>query len=741
MRSALIATDELVNAYHAIIEGLEAPKIAGVNHPIKTGQWYPINDVEYILTKDEVTEFLLANGYEQGKAQKIFNELLARGFLLELNSYDGRETIGYRSLHMDVLVRSSEIRTAPWASRYLLSTRFALVFTPMPSQSDRQIQVSAKRDFSNGLSRELYEAALRFFNGDVSLTETFFRALHEHVQGLDAYQVYALRELLASGEKDEVFVISAPTGSGKTEVFLLFALAWLLRKHYIEKRKDKVLLVYPRKALTVDQAFRVISLLDKAVSLGLQLRVGISDGDTPRKANLKGEIGFRGIRCPKCGAPLKLTPQGQVKCDKCGPFSFVKAVREEVKDADIIATNPWALEVRTLDGNPNDLNAHALGDVGLLVVDEAHEYTGIRGGIFAALINLLRFIREQADGGRGLRIIVSSATIPSPEEFASKLTGVPVSKVRVLTYETVLEEYPRAISGRRLVILGLFSMKPQYSWNTYCQLWAVLTTFLSHSYEQRKHAADVPTLQSVIFVNNIKELRRVKSGYLNNLSLGEPRDHLDPQRVEEPTNPFCYWHYAPAGARDQLRQAADSGDLQKHLEKRLAEIYSELSEQERASVIRRLKGHEALTILSTSSLEIGVDYEGVAFILNAGLENPISLVQRIGRGGRSDRTLRTVAGIILGRPIITEAFLLSSKDYRETLASLSVAGDKYKLRVTTSNPRVQEREAIMKCVAKLALEGESTYASKKAIAYEQELIDFLEKILNCLEKIESEKHG
>jgi len=287
------------------------------------------------------------------------------------------------------------------------------------------------------------------------------------------------------------------------------------------------------------------------------------------------------------------------------------------------------------------------------------------------------------------------------------------------------------------VILGLFSMKPQYSWNTYCQLWAVLMTFLSYCYdERRKYFAEVPSLQSVIFVNNIKELRRLRSGYLNNLSLGEPGDHLDPQRVSDPLDPFCYWHYAPASARDRLKQMAESGELQKHLVQRLAEMYSELSKEERASAVARLKSQEGLTVLSTSSLEIGVDYEGVTFILNAGLDNPISLIQRIGRGGRSDKVLRTVTGIVLSRPIITEAFLFFSEDYRESLASLSIANSKYKLRVTTENPRILERGMMMKSVSKLALEGEKTYASKTSITDEQELISFLEKMLLQAEKLE-----
>jgi DEAD/DEAH box helicase domain-containing protein len=479
-----------------------------------------------------------------------------------------------------------------------------------------------------------------------------------------------------------------------------------------DKRK-KVLLVYPRKALTIDQAYRITELLsianDKLARAEYSITFGIRDGDTPvgittsrqqRDLRLveRGEP-FRGVACPHCkGGQLAYESLVSVVCKSCNKkFDFIKTVRKTVAQADIIATNPWALETRLLDSAVEDVGAKALSDVALAVFDEAHEYTGVSGGILATLLDVLRGISDQ----KNAKLVFSSATIPDPRDFIVKLSGDSNCEIFDFNYEVAGGRFQ--IKGERLVILAHFMMNPRYSWNTYCQLWSVLMAFLSYAYKLRGFRQP----QSILFVNNIKELRRVKSGYIENLRLGEPKDHL--ADILDPLDPYCYWHYLPNNLVNQTRERALRGKLFDELKDLVVEIHSEVPRESREKAAARLRSGEGLVALSTSSLELGVDYDGVGFVLNSGLDNPISLVQRIGRGGRGDKTMRTVLGIILARALPTEMLKTYEESFMSAVATMSISG--YKLFITKDNPQVIKRGILIESIAKLAKKGENTYAS------------------------------
>jgi DEAD/DEAH box helicase domain-containing protein len=138
-------------------------------------------------------------------------------------------------------------------------------------------------------------------------------------------------------------------------------------------------------------------------------------------------------------------------------------------------------------------------------------------------------------------------------------------------------------------------------------------------------------------------------------------------------------------------------------------MHSEISEKDRSKVANALRGGKGLTVLSTSSLEVGVDYDGVSFILNVGLDNPVSLIQRIGRGGRSVKTLRTVLGIFLVRALPTEILKTYDNEFMKSLASLTLKG--YRLLITKDNPQIIKRGILIETIANLAKKGVKTHAS------------------------------
>ncbi|MEZ0345655.1 MAG: DEAD/DEAH box helicase family protein, partial [Infirmifilum sp.] len=228
-----MGNDEVVKAYHTIITDLEAPIIAH-REKVQEGKWYDILEPRYTLEYQEIVSHLEKKFPNSGK---LVEELLRRGYLLPLpKDWNSGEVLGYRSLHMDVLVRSSEIRTHYQSSRYLLGTRFAIKHVSVPAHDDRIISLSpgdvSLPQHLIPIAIELRDAARRFF-GDERLTEQYSKIAHEFVEHLDAYQAYSLGRLLSSPKR--VQVLAAPTGSGKTEIFLLYALAWLMKRRHEDK--------------------------------------------------------------------------------------------------------------------------------------------------------------------------------------------------------------------------------------------------------------------------------------------------------------------------------------------------------------------------------------------------------------------------------------------------------------------------------------------------------------------------
>jgi DEAD/DEAH box helicase domain-containing protein len=702
-------SEDEIKAYHSIITELEAPRIAGIAGNINEGEWYSINNVKCLVTYEELKDFLKNKGFNN--PDSIIKSLIGKGFLVQL-PLGKADYQPLRSLHMDILVRSSQITTMHGNPPYILSYKFAITRLKVPVKGDRTIIPGGNNPSWN----KLQNAILFFFNNNSELANIYTDILKEYLSrrgtGLDGFQAYVLREMLSSDKS--TYAIVAPTGSGKTEIYLFYSLAMVMKWRLLENdKRKKVLLVYPRKALTIDQAYRITELLsianDKLARAEYSITFGIRDGDTPvgittsrqqRDLRLveRGEP-FRGVACPHCkGGQLAYESLVSVVCKSCNKkFDFIKTVRKTVAQADIIATNPWALETRLLDSAVEDVGAKALSDVALAVFDEAHEYTGVSGGILATLLDVLRGISDQ----KNAKLVFSSATIPDPRDFIVKLSGDSNCEIFDFNYEVAGGRLQ--IKGERLVILAHFMMNPRYSWNTYCQLWSVLMAFLSYAYKLRGFRQP----QSILFVNNIKELRRVKSGYIENLRLGEPKDHLADSL--DPLDPYCYWHYLPNNLVNQTRERALRGKLFDELKDLVVEIHSEVPRESREKAAARLRSGEGLVALSTSSLELGVDYDGVGFVLNSGLDNPISLVQRIGRGGRGDKTMRTVLGIILARALPTEMLKTYEESFMSAVATMSISG--YKLFITKDNPQVIKRGILIESIAKLAKKGENTYAS------------------------------
>jgi DEAD/DEAH box helicase domain-containing protein len=213
---------------------------------------------------------------------------------------------------------------------------------------------------------------------DLDLPEPLINALHKRgIDKLYRFQYEAYKHIL----NNENVVISAGTGTGKTEAFLLPILKRIhdARSSGVGKNKPEAMLIYPTKALSRDQLQRINDYLGYGV-----FSAAVYDGDTPYK------------------------------------------VRRRIysNPPDIIITNPDMIHVGLVLSPAIRLFVRRTN---YLVVDELHVYEGVFGTHVKAVIERLKRFRRGV--GNKLLFIGSSATIGNPKEHAEALFG---EEVRVI---------------------------------------------------------------------------------------------------------------------------------------------------------------------------------------------------------------------------------------------------------------------------------------------------------------------
>ena len=267
-------------------------------------------------------------------------------------------------------------------------------------------------------------------------------------------------------------VVVAPTGSGKTEVFLMPIIYVIAQS--LEMRESEIprfALLYPRVALLKDQLTRIFRYVyyaeqqylskgvlfddmfgSKPIREGRGIIIGFQFGGIGSDAdNTKNnpdifdrDLTFRVLeRCPICGTgKLKAVQAGQkhrqpgvtlLRCDNEG--SCDAEFRTSISKNDHATALPHllVLTAESLDRlylNPTQKFENYLRQITGIVFDEVHLYYSLYG---VHIYNLIRRI-EELRGDEPLAKIASSATVSNPERFAAKLfygrenSPVPVHK-------------------------------------------------------------------------------------------------------------------------------------------------------------------------------------------------------------------------------------------------------------------------------------------------------------------------
>jgi hypothetical protein len=252
-------------------------------------------------------------------------------------------------------------------------------------------------------------------------------------------------------------LITAATGRGKTEAWLIPILDYILRAREGEiedcdPESVKALLIYPTKALAQDQQKRLIEYLYKInrhLPKRKRITVGIYDGDTPRDTSESGAEGylrssFKYFECPgynedlekcqTCGKSLRVEPdQGRFtvkpekpKCVDDVPLEFIHLTKNDVLrgDVDIVLTNPDTINLKAINVNAPDEHDTFLYEPDFLVFDEVHTYSGLFGSYTSMLVKRMRALRRERFGSDELQVIASSATVGNHDELFRKVSGV-----------------------------------------------------------------------------------------------------------------------------------------------------------------------------------------------------------------------------------------------------------------------------------------------------------------------------
>ena len=688
----------LRDLYHSILEE-EARRICGIppNQAVH-GNICSLARTQYCLTYDDLLKIASAIGFQEPEAKRYIAELVERGFLIPLNQNC------FRSYHFDFLLRISDLRTAPWTKKMTTEVKFVI---GIQEYEDPKQASLLPRPRGEEVEEEFYKLLVNELGENLALL--YVKIISDYLQlrgskGFTYFQARVLSEAIKNFKNSKAIAIGAPAGFGKTEVFLGILLFKIL-KDLKQGRRSRVLIIYPRKFLEIDQAHRIIEfvrIINENLRIfrarygikGDEYRVTIRDGDSYKIENqvhsqgsAYGYVPFRGIRCcvsakgSSCieGVLHIRVSDGKIVCRNDAlesDYDFVKWSRKDTKQSEIIITNLHTFFNRIIAVADEDLDARDLisSDLPLemIILDEAHEYEPVELGLLHYIIKL---IDRKKEDGEPLRLVISTATLANMKEFAQELRGVSDNEVAVFTYDDIIDRgmkegeieklkaQGKINVARKFIILGIIFVHPMYSWETYTAYLTIYNLFtnfalgLAHSLKAVK--------QAIIFLNNVKELNRVHTIIENELNLGTPIDFTSfSQNVTNPnldpiTNRYSLKHYSDilitvakskSNVASIVSNIMQKKQMKEELFPRLAKVFADIDLNARREIASKIQNKEVYTVIATSSLELGVDYPGVTVVANIGLDKIPSLIQRFGRAGRNpEETLNTILAILVVR--------------------------------------------------------------------------------------------
>jgi superfamily II DNA/RNA helicase len=524
---------------------------------------------------------------------------------------------------------------------YLLRD-YALVEEELPAIKRNQLTV---KEFFDGLISKL-TVDQRCKETVAELLTYISEALRRMgIEKLYTYQEEVIEEVLASqglirkdGQVKRYIAVTARTAGGKTMAFLIPSIILSVYRRCREGQGVKAIFMYPTKALANDQLEEVAHLLYEIY------RVAQTSGkpyESPTFGVLHGNIKFRDeladlplplpLRCPEHHTEVEFDGK-HVVCRGSGQCEFaafiekhMKFMRDEIfgDPPDILVTDEdmvnrilsgadrrsppkwfewsifgagfkrcptcghvyphiWSQKCRKCKADLVRVRHEKPSVPSLIVLDEAHMLTGSFGAQIHHMLSLLEYVlnrlAESADD-YSITYVLSSATMGKTEEFAASLLGVSSSDIHVVKAE--LEE-GRETMGRKRVFTFIMPKSYTVDATTTMAIWRLLKGI------KEKTGA---TPKGIVFTNYLDQ-----------------------------SNELLYSLRTDRKIRQLARVGGHSTDF----------------DQDRVEVENKFKKGELDVLVATSTLEVGVDYGVVDFVVIHGMPATVtSFIQRIGRAGRN----------------------------------------------------------------------------------------------------------
>lgn len=486
--------------------------------------------------------------------------------------------------------------------------------------------------------------------------------------------VQLLNAWLADGES--TFVITADTGSGKTEAACLPMIVGSLVDAQRGIRGTRAVLVYPRIRLGANQAQRItgyLAALSRVPDLPL-LTIGLQNASVPNGfgsmmherynqewETIGGRYRFPFFNCPEpaCDSHLELTPGptgiDTLGCPQCqwryaGWVGSKNALQQTPPHFFLPVTESlhrWQREPRY---------GRLFGDVPgwpsprAVLADEVHLYSHIHGAQVGFTLRRL-LARLSINAGRAPLAVGMSATLSRPDRVWGELCGR--STVQVLAARP--DEQLENVRGREY----FYFVQPEVEsrGKDIAGASTTIQSLMCLAHGMRRRTGGEGGYRGVVFLDSIDKVKRVHGDYLDaeeHKQLATLRTHLygndasgqpcaeccgSPESCDRFHDGEC-WYFA---ATDAAQRTA-SGRYRPGCALKVSEhpVYSGTSGGRIEELLKRSD-----LLFATSTLEVGYDDpEMILVYQHYAPVNLASFVQRKGRGGRGVDD-RPVTGVTL----------------------------------------------------------------------------------------------
>lgn len=331
--------------------------------------------------------------------------------------------------------------------------------------ADYRLRVTARRYPRRDLSEEDLRASLN----DLDRWRPEFEDVASAVingRSLARFQIDATQSVLSAldGARTRARIVTAGTGSGKTLAFYLPALLDIAVNRQESAKTPHTLALYPRNELLRDQAREALMQCRNVNAVlppgARRIRIGLLYGATPHDAQSLSHrgatFGWRQTAsrdgwiapyfpCPTDGCHGDLvwfdvdrqTGNERLKCNLC--FSAIDGdeialTRDSMRRncPEILFSTTEMLSRNSTKPLGEILGWRGASNVRLVLLDEAHTYSGVHGAQVALMLRRWRHANGQF-GSPSPVFVGLSATLRDAGDYFASLTGVDRSDVEVIS--------------------------------------------------------------------------------------------------------------------------------------------------------------------------------------------------------------------------------------------------------------------------------------------------------------------